>query len=263
MQFGEEKPEPSICKRCGAVRAYSSQDGFTWVREKCDCDYKREQLRQEALDRARELHVTSLIINGLRELNIPNRYSAAYLRDNTEPRFKPLVSWSETIDQQMKGWFIYGEVGLGKTKLAFDMLRRSIECGSLIVGRDERDISRIRRMGASWIYTPDWVELQRPGHDNPAAIDTLSQVRKAYLLLIDDILPKQRDNQPPPTPFYVERVNALINDRSNRCLPTIITSNYSLADIGKLLGHPIMSRIRGMCDIFELTGRDRRLGGTL
>lgn len=258
MHFGEKQPKPSVCDRCGAVRTYSSKDGFAWIREKCQCDFEREQLRQDAMLRARKLQVSSLITNGLYDLDIPDRYRLASFGEMPSEPDMQLALWSETIQEQSNGWYIFGGVGYGKTHLAFAMLRHAIESGALIVGRNNLDINRMRRLGAAWIYTPDWVEMQRPGHDDPASAEELSRVKVAYLLLIDDILPKQITN---PTPFYVERVNSLINDRCNRCLPTIITSNYDLSEIGKRLGHPIMSRIREMCELFELTGRDRRLGG--
>ncbi|MEN6370916.1 MAG: hypothetical protein ABFD64_02795 [Armatimonadota bacterium] len=267
MQFGGEQPVPSICESCGMVRAYHKHDEFTWVREKCQCDYRREEQRQAAQNRARDLQISSLITNGLRELNIPNRYSRT---SHSDTRFTPLMAWAESVTNQHKGWFIYGGVGFGKTKLAFDMLRRATEFGALIIGRDRLDISRIQRLGANWLCVPDWVNMQKPGHNDPATAETLDRIQRAYLLLIDDILPKRPDDpkysdglparELRPSAFYVEKVHSLINDRNNRCLPTIITSNYDLAQIGKLFGRPTMSRICEMCEQFELTGRDWRKG---
>lgn len=106
--------------------------------------------------------------------------------------------------------------------------------------------------------TKHWIDSQRPnGNKSQSTDEELRRIERAYLLIIDDILPFDMDK---PSEFYKERVNSLANDRNNRILPTIITSNRKLSEIGKLLGDPTMDRIKEMCHVMHIEGRNWRLG---
>lgn len=59
--------------------------------------------------------------------------------------------------------------------------------------------------------------------------------------------------------WALQTLYIIINNRYSNCLQTVITSNFSIEEIGIKLGDRIASRIAGMCDVVELTGTDRRL----
>jgi len=71
-------------------------------------------------------------------------------------------------------------------------------------------------------------------------------------LLIDDIGIEYR------TDFVREKMYMLIDGRYSNKKPTIITSNYSLAEIADRLGERIASRV-GSGTVLEITGEDYRL----
>lgn len=76
-------------------------------------------------------------------------------------------------------------------------------------------------------------------------------LRLAPLVVIDDLATRGGYTEPQYDQFY-----DLIEDRKMR--PTMIVSNVSLTELGKIFDERIVSRLaRGT--IFTLTGRDRRL----
>lgn len=81
-----------------------------------------------------------------------------------------------------------------------------------------------------------------------------------YGLLVLDDLGMER-----PTEWAMEQVSALIDTRCARHLPTVVTSNYPLGELGRrwggMEGARLVSRLRGACEEVEMTGSDRRVHG--
>ena len=73
------------------------------------------------------------------------------------------------------------------------------------------------------------------------------------VLVIDDLGAEKM------TDFVKQIIYFIINEREQRCLTTIITSNFSLAQLDEHIDSRISSRIAGMCKVIQLSGRDRRL----
>ena len=73
------------------------------------------------------------------------------------------------------------------------------------------------------------------------------------LLVLDDLGAEKMTEWVEET-FYI-----IINNRYEEMLPTIITSNLTLDELSTRLNDRIVSRIAGMCDVFELKGKDRRI----
>ena len=60
--------------------------------------------------------------------------------------------------------------------------------------------------------------------------------------------------------WVLQTLYVIINNRYESMLPTIITSNLSLDDLSVRLGNDrIPSRIAGMCEILEMSGKDKRI----
>jgi DNA replication protein DnaC len=73
------------------------------------------------------------------------------------------------------------------------------------------------------------------------------------LLCIDDIGAEKLTDYVRQTTYYI------INEREQRMLPIIMTSNFSLSQIDEMVDPRISSRIAGICETIKLTGKDRRL----
>ena len=65
--------------------------------------------------------------------------------------------------------------------------------------------------------------------------------------------------QKKPTDWVCEIIFRLINNRYEKMLTTIITSNFDLNQISDRLNDRIASRIAEMCIVKKMIGPDRRL----
>lgn len=103
-------------------------------------------------------------------------------------------------------------------------------------------------------------------------IDLLNKIRLSYnreksyieklydveFLIIDDI-GKEKVSE-----WVSEQLYSLINHRYENMKTTIFTSNLTLNELSEKAGYEsIVSRIAEMCEVYELTGQDRRLNKKL
>lgn len=86
---------------------------------------------------------------------------------------------------------------------------------------------------------------------------TLDRAERYDLLALDDLGMER------PTDWAKETITRLIDARTMRGLPTIITSNYRLGQLrdiwGGVEGDRLVSRIAGSCERVEMSGPDRRM----
>ena len=142
-------------------------------------------------------------------------------------------------DQSM---FITGNVGVGKTVLMAGIAK---------------EILRDPKREIIWVSYPGLImELQSLFKRN----DSITPYERAEdiaqfdgILCIDDLGAEKI------TDFVRQITYYIINYREQECLQTLITSNFSLAEIDEQIDPRISSRIAGMCKIVKLEGKDRRL----
>ena len=141
------------------------------------------------------------------------------------------------------GLFLTGPVGSGKSTLAFlgakDFLLRGVQVAVV------QYQGFMTELGAA-----DYAE-------SAGAILRLSSVQ---VLVVDDLgaLERARNGRvEPETPRRVEIIAQILTARINGNLPTIITSNLSLNQVGQQFGDPVKSRI-GSFDHVLVNGRDLR-----
>ena len=98
--------------------------------------------------------------------------------------------------------------------------------------------------GYSVIYgsAPDLLRRIEKEHFGNAAddTDTLELLTTTDLLVLDDLGAEFESK------FYVSAFYNIINDRMNRSLPTVISTNLDLAEMEKRYGERISSRISTM-----------------
>ena len=125
-----------------------------------------------------------------------------------------------------RGAYLWGAPGRGKTYAAACAVRLRVEADgrSGYDGGDRRALERAERYG---------------------------------LLALDDLGAER------PTEWAVETLTRLIDARTTRGLPTIVTSNLKLSELrsawGGISGARVASRLAGACERIEFTGPDRRL----
>jgi DNA replication protein DnaC len=83
--------------------------------------------------------------------------------------------------------------------------------------------------------------------------EELDRIARYRLTLIDDIGCSELAS------WQRNHVNYLIDQRFEKKMPTLYTSNLTDSEISERLGADIWSRIKGTCKIVVMSGRDRRI----
>jgi DNA replication protein DnaC len=222
-----------VCPKCKGEKGFHEIiDGCEyWVI--CDC-VKREQEQKKLLE----------LFNSAK---IPKRYMSKNL-DSFDKFRQPkafklaqnyLHGWY-SMKREGKGLIFVGDVGTGKSHLAFALLLELLRRG-------------ITGMAAT---VPDLMDDLRPkrGETTEKQIAQIETLKNIDLLLLDD-LGAQRN-----TEWVTERLFIILNARYNNMLPTIITSNERLEDLEATPGwRRIIDRIVEMCAVVVMDGESYRL----
>ena len=141
-----------------------------------------------------------------------------------------------------KGIYLWGGIGTGKTHIAYALQRHS-----------QLPTSKRRAISINVVEILKEIrdDIRRRPEEKERPLQTLMDYDG--ILILDDIGVEKASE------FVRETLYLLINQRYNDMLPTIFTSNCSLDELSNRLEDRIPSRIKGMCEIIELKGEDRRL----
>lgn len=180
-------------------------------------------------------------------------------------RLEPYIPprrWSKA--QFFRGLYVSGSCGIGKTvaltgiaKEWYRLWAREVSVPSHTPGSHMP--LRFANSG-HWVWrfvsVPAFVmKLQysfaKDGDDR--ALDLLNEIAGTPFLILDDLGAEKA------TEFVRQSIYFLLNEREIHGRPTLITSNVSPVRLNEQLDSRISSRIAGMCDIKEWTGRDLRL----
>ena len=157
------------------------------------------------------------------------------------------------VADEIKGLFLHGEKGTGKTKLA-------------AIIANERARAGIPVLFAS---VPDLRADIRSSFKDGTTSEAVQAVKNTPFLVLDDLGAEKM------TEWVGEQLFCIVNHRYNERLATVVTSNYSPTQviahmatvdargnvIDDLQGQRIMSRIYGMCERVEIRGADWRMRG--
>lgn len=196
---------------------------------------------------------------------IPKRYEEA----NIDEVPVDIVEKFNEMRDTRKGIYIHGDVGTGKTFVAYSLYQEWQELrNEEKKERDKKNTNKkedgvpaseadseiiVRPRGEFWNMTRLLYELRK--EIRKPVDDSLSEdliVRK-NLLFIDDLGAEK------VTDWVEEVIYLIINSRYENNYPIIITSNYPLSGIAERVGDRVASRIKEMCHIIKLDGEDRRL----
>jgi len=140
-----------------------------------------------------------------------------------------------------KSLFITGKAGTGK----------SVFMANLAVKR-----MTTKQGNIEWISYPAFImKLQGAFQkDRESPFDIAENIARHYgYLFIDDLGAEKLTD-------YVRQITYfIINEREQRVLPTVITSNFTLQEIAEQIDVRISSRIAGMCEVLKFTGVDQRI----
>lgn len=162
-----------------------------------------------------------------------------------------LQSWDGST-----GAFLYGSVGTGKSWSASALMKRSWIRQYRITGYAPAMIW----MNVATVFADIRSSMQQKSSQRH---DPLQPARSCWLLALDDLGSER------PSAWTAEHLYVLLNERYERMLPTIVTSNYDLGqlvnrmtptdDEGSARGEQIVSRLAGMTIQVPFEGEDRRV----
>ena len=174
-----------------------------------------------------------------------------------EPTLKAVRAFMTNTDTRVldrPGLYIFGGPGVGKTRLAHIISYR------LLYDRYEemKNGHRLYPRKAASFYSVNNI-LRREKRDFDLSLEyrvgLVNEILEnpPRILILDDIGAEKA------TDWAVETLFVIINDRYEKMLPTIYTSNLSLQQLGETLGDRIASRIAGSCALIDLGNKDRRV----
>ena len=230
------------CQRCTRVREQAAEcvcvgidycDG-TYVLTARQCPKGRAYLQQRRIDR-----LTYQSGVGRRFQN--RTFETFRITPGTEAAYQACQSFCRRYQPHRRGLRIHGRYGCGKTHLAAAIVNTMTSKG----------------VPAMFVVTPDLLQSIRRGYDNPDAAKTAQAIvdsaRTIDILVLDDLGSEK------PSDWVREQLFVLINARYEAELPTIITSNYSTADLVDRLGQRIVSRLIEMTTAITMTAPDYRM----
>lgn len=142
----------------------------------------------------------------------------------------------EAVRREGRWLFLGGDVGTGKSHLAYAILQALLRRG-------------VAGMAAT---VPDLLDELRPGRDDEA--DRLRVLKTVPLLVLDDLGAERH------TEWVTERLFVILNARYADRLPTVITSNLRLQELEGITGwQRITDRILECAEIVHVKGESYRL----
>ncbi|MEN6435564.1 MAG: ATP-binding protein [Anaerolineaceae bacterium] len=134
------------------------------------------------------------------------------LGDQQVNSLKLALNFALQFSQNMKGWLLFmGPYGCGKTHLAAAVANIAVEKGTATLFLTVPDLL-------------DWLRFSY-GSSEQSMEDRFDEIRNIPLLVLDDLGTQNA------TPWAEEKLYQIINHRYVNQLPTIITTNQSLAEI--------------------------------
>ncbi len=189
----------------------------------------------------------SAIANNKRVAKIPPMYA-----DKTFADYKIDNGNSNAVKgaKLLQSLYLFGNPGTGKTFLAAIMANELLNQGKSVIFTD----------------TPSLLDEMKNTFDRESEATLegiMNKLAKVDVLVLDDF------GTETPTQWAVERLYLVINARYNAQKQLIITSNYDLQQAADRLNHPskgevgvtgsrIISRVRGLCKIAQISGQDKR-----
>jgi DNA replication protein DnaC len=230
-------------------------DGSGWilgpedVARPCDC-------REARLKRGQSRGVASAIPPRYRGVSLDRPPVSDMARDmSTRQVVRATEAYIEDLDANLaagRGLWLMGTTGTGKTTLGMLIAKEALAAGKTVgVYFTTTLLNRIR-------------QTYQGAESNSAYDDFFRRVTSVDLLYIDDLGSERH------TDWVVEQLYALVNERYERELPMLVTSNsdsdidqdadHGLRQLNEQIGPRTVSRLVEICgDPLPLFGPDRRV----
>lgn len=222
------------CEHCGRELQPFRANGMTWGLRCCSCQEAQDAALRAEQEREQER------MRGERR-----RWLRKLQRHGIGARYADAVT-----DMEDGSWYIFGDVGTGKTHAASALAIRALKRGE-----DVRKVTDVDLMGE--------IRATYNG-DGSTERAVLRKYGGCDLLVIDDLGKAMEGGR--PSEHTRRMLWEIVNARYEADLPLIVTTQYSRRELGELLGGDrtalsIVSRLAEMCKAISMTGADRRIGG--
>lgn len=151
--------------------------------------------------------------------------------------FNYCKNYVNNFSDSSESLFFIGNTGLGKTFLSSAIAKELLQQGYNVAFDSIQNFLKA-------------IENEHFGRVTNK--DTLEVLNNADLVILDDL------GSEFSSPFYASALYNIINTRLNKGVPTIISSNLSLAELQKKYDDRIISRITGMFVLMNFLGKDIR-----
>ena len=209
------------------------------VREPCEClkkAYQRKLRERIGLNTGKRESFENFDLSLFPDEPLPGRsYSQRQLMDVSRDDCR---EWADRYpDVQYRDLLLTGKSGLGKTFLLRAMAERLIE----------RDVNVLI------ISAYKMLEIVRKAYFSNE--ETTGDIAGAEVLMIDDL-----GSEPLMQNVTIEQLFYLLNERQNRNLSTVISTNLDMAKFRERYTERIASRLRdSRCKVISLLGKDIRI----
>lgn len=162
----------------------------------------------------------------------------AIIRQN----YERVKQYAQTLEDHIKngeGLILRGQIGTMKTSLAVAVLQHTLA----------QDLSGFFVTMPSLLDTiftlkernpEEWVRFEH-------------KLRTTRLLVVDDLGAEYK------TDWVLNKVDAIISERYNRCLPMIVTTNLTGEQMRTTYADRVIDRLRSTCEIVTFQGQSMRL----
>jgi len=163
--------------------------------------------------------------------------------ESVKAKFEALRGWEP--DAEGRGLVLEGDVGVGKTFLAYCIVNRLIA---------------EKQMGVFTTTFPELVDRLSRGEYWKKREAVWSKATNSTVLLIDDIPRAEVVGKGGTYTWWVPKLWSLLDSREKDGRATIYTSNFSRKSVKELLGMALYSRIYDHADAVKIEGPNRRSG---
>jgi DNA replication protein DnaC len=265
-------PEPFVCEFCGKVtepEAMICLSLLFWKPLHCDCEPGLEKRRAEEAEwerqaaeeeaRKKQAELDERVRRILGDSGIKTRFMSRtfenFTRD-TPQRNEAYINargyadnYADRFAKDGTGLYLEGTFGTGKTHLAVAIALHLIRQGVGVICKTSIDL--LMDIKAAFRY--------EGGEEEETA-----KYKRCPLLVIDDLGKEQC------TEWSLPKLYEIINDRYEKCKPTVVTTNYSHDDLVRRLvprggdnvtAGALVSRLKESAIIMPMVWNDWREGG--
>jgi DNA replication protein DnaC len=268
----EPAPEPKTCQFCGErlhykglANPFKPKSITVWLEpDRCQCDkaqaywekYDQEQERiakekAEAEERAKmQARIDRLLgKSGIKKRFLTRTFENFKVDKVNRKAYETAKAYAERFQdfkEKGDGLYFVGSFGTGKTHLAAAISLDLINKGIPVICRTLIDLlGEIRRT-----------------YDNSSTseYEVLSLYKEIDLLVVDDL------GKEAPSEWALATFYAILNERYEACLPTVITTNYNDQELinrlslkgDRITAGAVVSRLHEICYSVEMNWKDRR-----